>query len=406
MEYKRGCPQEILRGTLAEGGRLLFDVPSSTPKKSRERPLTVEFVRKTPGVLALLFVKKGGSRAHPVLRGTIRMFRTLLVFLGLAGGAAHAAGFQAKTMRDPLSAREVERPLVLGKGWLELGLGTDVKVAEGAWGPEGEKVEWEDGTRFLYTTQRADLRFGITRRGELYGTFKTHYVNLTNETLGTDTSQFGIGDPRFGYKYELYRSTAPLTSVIAYAEYKGSAANESPGNYVGGPSTFSSFVMTTGTPDTEVGLRGKRQFGPLALNLGVGYLHRWSDVTQYAIETELNQFNMRVKPGAVTKFDAGLLLQAGPVALEYLALFQSREATRIGPSSSGFNPSAKLNVEEGSEGTAIDMAGKATVHVTRGFDLIVGMSAPVRGEDLMYFPIEDIHPTRGNTYSGTLEFRY
>ena len=43
-----------------------------------------------------------------------------------------AAGFEAKTMRDTFSAREVERGLILGKGWLEFGLGTDIKQAQGA----------------------------------------------------------------------------------------------------------------------------------------------------------------------------------------------------------------------------------------------------------------------------------
>ena len=47
-----------------------------------------------------------------------------------------------------------------------------------------------------------------------------------------------------------------------------------------------------------------------------------------------------------------------------------------------------------------------TLHITRGVDLVGSALVPIRGEDLGFFPIEDIHPTRGNTYSGTLEFRY
>jgi hypothetical protein len=39
-------------------------------------------------------------------------------------------------------------------------------------------------------------------------------------------------------------------------------------------------------------------------------------------------------------------------------------------------------------------------------DLIGGVSIPLRGEDLQFFPIEDIHPTRGNTYTGMFAFRY
>ena len=331
---------------------------------------------------------------------------TLLLAAGLAGPSARAAGFDSKTMVDALPGREIERPLVIGKGWLELGVGADFKKATGQWSSEGEKVDWADDATFSYNTQRIDLRYGISRRAELYGRFKTHYVKLTNSDLGTDTDQLGMGDPNFGVKYEAYRSQGPLTSVIVYANYKGSAANESPGNYVGGPSTFSNFVLTTGTADLAMGARAKRQVGPLALTLGTAYVHRFSDVTQYAIETKLNQFNMRVKPGNLTQVDADVMLQLGPIAVNGGALYTVRDVTKIGASSAGFFPAKNLRPEAGSDGIAVDGMAGLVVHANRRLDLIAGAQVPLIGEDLMYFPIEDLHPTRGNTYSGTIEFRY
>jgi hypothetical protein len=347
------------------------------------------------------------------------MLRLGLTGLAMAGAVAvtgpdaHAAAFEAKTMRETLSAREVERPLILGKGWLEFGLGMDYKVADGAWDSAGEQVDWTDdagdgydGARFTHTTQRLGLRYGITRRGELYWTIKTHYLSLVNDQLGTDLSQFGLGDPRFGYKFELFRSVAPVTSVIVYGDYKAPAGNESPGNYVGGPTTFSSFIMTTGTPDAEVGLRAKRQIGPVALQGGVAYVQRFSGVVQYVIETELNQFSGRIKPGNITKADAALLVGIGPVALDMGALLQVRDDTRLGATAAGLFPAKNLAVVEGSGGWALDATGGLTFNMTRGIDLVGAVTVPLRGEDLMFFPIEDIHPTRGNTYSGTVEFRY
>jgi hypothetical protein len=335
------------------------------------------------------------------------MTRTLPLLLGLGlGSTVHAAGFESKTMIDPLPGREIERPLVIGKGWLEFGFGADFKTATGAWSAEGEVVEWDDGTRFTYDTQRLDVRYGISRRFELYGRVKSHYVRLENESLGTDTKQFGMGDPNFGVKYEVYRSQGPLASIIVYSNYKGSAANESPGNYVGGPSTFSNFVLTTGTADLEMGARGKRQVGPLAGSIGAAYVHRFSDITQYTVETELNQFNMRVKPGNITKVDGELMLQAGPIALAGGAVFQVRDVTRIGPSASGLFPAKNLRAEEGSDGVSVDVLASGTIHLARRVDAVAAVMVPMKGEDLMYFPIEDLHPTRGNTYSGTIEFRY
>lgn len=342
------------------------------------------------------------------------MNRYTLLILGLAGAGmvgvaspstANAAAFEAKTMRETLSAREVERALIIGKGWLEFGVGTDVKLADGEWDADGNAVDWEH-TKWMHTTQRLDLRYGVTRRGELYWNIRTHYLSLTNDQLGTELSQFGLGDPHFGYKFEMFRSVAPLTSAIFYADYKAPAGNESPGNYVGGPTTFSSFIMTTGTPDAEFGLRAKRQVGPLAVTLGAAYVQRFSGVVQYVIENELNQFNGRIKPGNITKVDAELLLGIGPVAVDVGTLVQIRDATRLGSTVAGLFPGANLAEVTGSEGWSLDATGGFTFNMTRGIDVVGGVTVPVRGEDLMFFPIEDIHPTRGITYSGTLEFRY
>ena len=91
---------------------------------------------------------------------------TLLTALFCAAPAAHAAGFQAKTMRETLSARENERGLLLGKGWLEFGLGTDVKRADGYWSSDGEAVDFEDAV-WTWSTQRINIRSGLTKRSEL-----------------------------------------------------------------------------------------------------------------------------------------------------------------------------------------------------------------------------------------------
>ena len=96
------------------------------------------------------------------------MLRTLLAMLALPFGLAEAGGFEAKTMRDSLSSREVERPLVIGKGWLEASLGYEHKRSSGYWDDEGEAVDFEDAD-WLYTTQSVHVRYGIARRGELRG---------------------------------------------------------------------------------------------------------------------------------------------------------------------------------------------------------------------------------------------
>lgn len=329
----------------------------------------------------------------------------LTAALGLLSPSASAAAFEAKTMRDTLPAREVERPLILGKGWLEFGIGADVKNATGYWSETGEPVDFSSA-RWLYTTESLAIRYGITRRGELFWTFRTHYARLVNEALSTDISTFGIGDPSFGYAYEVYRSTAPLTSVIAYASYKAPAANESPGNYTGQANSYTNIILTTGTPDITLGARGKQQLGPLSLTLGAAYVYRVSNVVQYLVETEQYQFNARMKPGNLMRGEGDLALQVGPVNLHGGAEIELRRAIRIGQTSSGLFGDKNLEVVEGSDGWSLDVASGAVFNLTRGVDLDLGVTLPVRGEDFQFFPIEDLHPSRGPTFHGAVELRY
>jgi hypothetical protein len=331
----------------------------------------------------------------------------LTVLLALVSMSdANAAGFQVKTMRDTLPTREVERGLVNGKGWLEFGLGYDYKVATQYWDADGEAQDFENAT-WLYTTQRLDIRYGVARRAEFYWTMRTHYVRLQNDLYGTDEQKLGFGDPNFGYRWEAFRSLAPITSVVLYADYKAPFANESPGNYVGMPNSFGTFVMTTGTPDGTLGVRAKRQFGPAAITLGAAYVHRFGGVVMYLVETSENQFNARIKPGEAVVLDGDLLVQLGPVALHGTAVYEQHGEVRIGTSAGGIFPNRDLEPVVGSDGWSLDVVPGVVINASRGVDIDLKAAIPIQGEDsLLFFPIEDLSETLGNTYSATLKLRY
>lgn len=334
------------------------------------------------------------------------MLRSLLLMLALpwAGGAL-AAGFEAKTMRDSLATREVERPLLIGKGWLEAGLGYEQKIADGYWDSDGEAQDFS-AAEWQYQTRSLTVRYGLTRRSELWWRMPWHAAELSNTKLGTSTKDSGMGDPSFGYKLELYRSSAPTTSLIGEVFYKAPAGDDGPGNYIGGPSTFNNIIWTTGTPDLGWGVSGKRQMGPFALKTGIQYTHRFSSAVSYLIETEYHQFQARIKPGDLLDYDLDLMAQVGPVAIHQTWYIQQRMDTRIGTASPGLFGDANLEPVAGSDGTSIDAKLGAVINVTRGVDVLVAVRHSIAGEDLQFFPIEQIHPTRGTTYSTALELRY
>jgi hypothetical protein len=334
------------------------------------------------------------------------MLRTLVVMIAMPLiGDAIAGGFEAKTMRDSLAAREVERPLVIGKGWLEANLASDIKNATGYWDAEGKAQDFERAN-WLYTTQRVTIRYGIAKRADFWWSLPTHYARLTNNLLDTDTSKYGMGDPSFGYRHELYRASAPTVSVATKVFYKAPGADDSPGNSTGGPNTFNNIVLGTGTSDLGFGLEAKKQAGPFAVRLGVAYTHRFSGPVSYLIETEFHQFQARIKPGDTVDYDADIMMQIGPVALHNTWFIQQRSETRVGTASPGLFGDANLQPVPDSDGSAVDSSFGVVVNVTRGVDVLFDVRQPLVGEDLQFFPLEQIHPTRGTTYSTALELRY
>jgi hypothetical protein len=328
-----------------------------------------------------------------------------LLSLLVAAPEVQAAGFQAKTMRAPLSAVEVERPLVIGKGWLEASLGYEQKFADGAWSSEGEAIEWESA-RWLYTTERLGIRYGFTRSTELYWDIPFHYARLKNEVLGTDTEGFGIGEPKFGWKWELLNRNIPTTSVVIDLWYKMPTGQETAGTYVGGPNTFGAIPMSTGQADLAALLRGKQQFGPVAVEASAGWVNRFSGVSQFVVEVDQYQFSGRFKPGSEVNVALSPMVQLGPVAVHGNLAYRRWFEAALGTTAPGFFVDANLDPLAGSDGWAVDAGGGAVVNVTRGFDVLASVSLPVRGEDLLFFPLESISPTRGPTLSASVELRY
>lgn len=100
------------------------------------------------------------------------------------------------------------------------------------------------------------------------------------------------------------------------------------------------------------------------------------------------------------------LVQVGPVALQGELVYRVREAAAAGTTAEGIDWDANLVPFEGSDGQSLDVGAGLLANVTRGVDVQAGVSFPVMGEDLVFFPLEDLTPTRAVTYGASLELRY
>jgi len=59
-----------------------------------------------------------------------------------------------------------------------------------------------------------------------------------------------------------------------------------------------------------------------------------------------------------------------------------------------------------SVGYGLDLRAELKLNATRGFDVVGYWVQPLLGQDLDFFPIEDLHPTWGPDVGGRVEARF
>lgn len=333
-----------------------------------------------------------------------------LFFFSLSTAAQ--AGFGEKTMRAPMPAHSVDRGLILPRGWFEVELGASQKTSTSSWDSSGQRVAW-DHSKWLYKTENLKMTLGMGHRSNLWFEVPWHQARLDHVAtagVGGDSDwsikDASVGDTRFGWTVVLTDDEESGTTAAFESWYKGPTAAESPGTFIGGPLNVQQFVFTTGTPDMYLGFAAKVRGGPVAATARVGYVRRFSSNVQYLIELDNTQFAGRIQPGDQLRFELNGQAQAGPIELHASVDGLLRGQVRVGTSSGGVAPNRQLYALEGSDGAQMDLAFGAVVNANRAVDLGVDMRLPVMGEDLMFFPIEDLHPTAGTTVGAHVEVRY
>src|SRR5690606_12542391 len=112
----------------------------------------------------------GGRPRPPAPRPPLEepVLRLLIMTTLLVTPASDAwAGCRPKSLRDPVEAQEVARGLLLPKGWVQLEVGVQRKIADGAWTSEGERRTFET-KRWIYDQEYVGLRMGLGPRSEIW----------------------------------------------------------------------------------------------------------------------------------------------------------------------------------------------------------------------------------------------
>lgn len=310
----------------------------------------------------------------------------------------YAEAGEPAIVRVPVAAAEVDRPLVLGKGWLEASVGVDFKRATGAWTTEGEAVEWDDAT-WTHTTERVSARYGVSRDVELYASLPFHYVELRTSAVDNPAA-FGLGEPVLGARYQFFTRQIPTSSVLFDVKAKVPTSSGSAGTYIG-QDPMAGFAMSTGQADLALAVRGKQQLGPFAATASLAFVQRFASIDALAVYVGEQRMDGRFKPGNEVEVTLSPMLQLGPMALRGDFVYrQWFPAAVLGPSGG-----AEATLVPDSDGWGVDAGGGLIVHAARAVDLELSVRVPVRGESLAFFPLESLSPTRGATYAGAVRLR-
>jgi hypothetical protein len=214
----------------------------------------------------------------------------LLLFTSVA----LAGIFTPKTMTEPWPERQVERDLVLPKGWLQIGLGFDHKTSTQVRDKDDALQPMDEGVAFSYSQMWLRVDQGFSRRIRIYAHAPVVRAALSRDGE-TAVETMALGDVRTGIWVQPWLDRRAI--VAGRVELKTPSGVEWPGALQGGPGSRTSFLTGTGT--THIGLtsHGKLQLGnKAALKAVVGYVFTLPSVVGYVVEVD-GYANGWINPG-------------------------------------------------------------------------------------------------------------
>ncbi len=359
----------------------------------------------------------------------MRRTATCLLAVGflLIALPASADMFQHHTGQAEIEQKIVERPLVVGKGWVEMGIGFDWKhsASEFLPGDSAAMVGFTPGKHFDRFSNDArfdqrrfalDFRWGFTKGTDVYLHVPLVWNQLRNSNAGADgeavnVNTFALGDMDMGLLIQWLRKVDPAgkfnSSLGSHLHIKAPTGLESPGSYIPSPGLIT--VMPTGTGQYNFGadIEFKQQLDFVAIDVRAGYTWRTTGIAQYLIEDDQHQFALRIDPGDGVYWSAIVMFQmARFLTLAVGADFEYRFATKIGPASRSLAACKECDPVEGSNGLYVNGVGTLSITPNRNFQVDVRFAYTLGGRPSYLIPLEDVTPTRGWTAGGSVMYRF
>jgi hypothetical protein len=302
----------------------------------------------------------------------------LWLLISLASATPHVP-----TSREPLPAREVERPVVLPRGWSQLQMAIRWRKVEALWngGAANHQI----------TTFEPEVRHGLARGVDVGIVVPAHVVDRPTRRSFGPAERSSLGDPALLVHLALLR-TEPPNSSIALALHHSSPAGGLP--------------HTLGAPATRAALVARRQVGGIGITADAGYQRRWAAPARW-LPPSLQEDgpNPVVALGDVVDLSVEILLQGGPLVLALRPSYQATQATRLGRGPVVFPAETFLPVVEGGTSQS-DLGWRVTTVASRGLSLSMMAEHPLHGRAGLFFPLERISPGRATTWASRVDVRW
>ncbi len=310
-------------------------------------------------------------------------------------------------MQEDWPDRQVERRFTLPKGWTQVALSYEHKVAVHYWSPGGDRTRWRNNTRWDYSTLNLRLSHGFSKHLRMDLDLPVMVRAQLRNALGTNTVTSGMGDARVALTAQPWLAE---TWHVAYTLHVDTPSGvEWPGDYVGGPASTSSFL--TGTGSTGVGLTAHHRLVAARLfsaELSLGWTFRLPGVVGYVLE-DGGFGNGWLDPGDVLDGHIALGLQlGGDVAWHMDGWVSHRTPYRIGTSGSSVLR-ANLDPIPDSAGTYVDTGTRLSWEPLQNLELGAMARVALLGADTTRFGplgLEAFAPQPGWTFGGTVTGRW
>ena len=223
---------------------------------------------------------------------------TLLTLLTLSPGVVWGWDIPLSQLDYP--GKEVERPINLGKGWVEFKIGFDYNYSDFFFNEDGDRIDTyvdpydvsveTGGTEYPFRMYEKVVSLQIRyawSKGFTAGMYFPYIMRHWRSEFNGERNRDSWGDGSFWGTWEIYhRDEGPMISAGCRVLVEVPTGNQSPGR-IPAEKTIGAYmnenIFGRGTYSLNLSLLGKVQYSHFAFEGEAGYRYRIPETVQYMI---------------------------------------------------------------------------------------------------------------------------